>query len=477
MAQIAIIGAGFAGHTAAIYLGNTLGLDHEVTLINKFDYFLYTPSLIWVGVGHMKPEKVCVPLKPIYDRTHVRFVNGTATEIHPDENYVIAERLDQNGPERVDYDYLIIATGPKLNWEGTPGLGPMNGYTLSICHLRTAVQARDEYHETLERLRRGEKARFVIGAGHPETTCQGAAFEYMMNIDRDLVKLGLRDKAELLWLSNEPALADFGVGGIHWKTKGAVQSGEDYVRALFNKHNIKWEVQKGVKNVDHKSIYWEDYSGNHGETHYDFAMLIPQFIGQPMKFIGKEGEDVSDKLMNKAGFVFVDGYYGLSYESLHYTPEAWPAVYQNPVYRNIFAAGIAFAPPGPISPPHTTPNGTNITATAPRTGMVSGIIGRLVAKNLIGLVKEGKMAYQERMTEMYSACIASMGSSLWSGEATSVFLYPIVPNFLRFPNKYGRDERITHLEGGVAGAWIKRIVHTTMLYKAKSYPGWQFIPE
>jgi sulfide:quinone oxidoreductase len=143
----------------------------------------------------------------------------------------------------------------------------------------------------------------------------------------------------------------------------------------------------------------------------------------------------------------------------------------------IIAAGIAFAPPGPISPPHKTPNGTNINATAPRTGMVSGIIGRLEAKNLIGMVKEEKMAYQERMTEMYAACIASMGSSPWSGEATSVFLYPIVPNFLRFPNKYGRDERITHLEGGVAGAWIKRIVHTTMLYKAKSYPGWEFIPE
>jgi len=477
VAKIAVIGAGFAGHTAAIYLGNKLGRDHEVTMINKFEYFLYMPSLIWVGVGHMKPERVCVPLKPIYDRVHVRFVHGTATEIHPDENYVLVESSDHGGQERVKYDYLVIATGPKLNWEGTPGLGPVNGYTLSVCHLKSATHARDEYHQALERMRRNEKVRFVIGVGHPGATCQGAAFEYLMNIDRDLVKLGLRDRAELLWLSNEPTLGDFGIRGLQIKKKGRVLTSDDYIRALFNKHDIKWEIQRGVKEVDDKHIHWEDYDGNHGETGYDFAMLIPQFTGQPIKFVDKKDENISSRVVNKAGFVIVDGYYGLPYESLHYTPEAWPAVYQNPTYRNIFAPGIAFAPPGPISVPHITPNGTSITAAPPRTGMVSGIIGRLVAKNIIGLIREGKMAYQERMTEMFAACIASMGASLWSGSAVSVVVFPIVPNFLRFPNKYGRDEFITHLEGGLAGAWIKRIIHTTMLYKLRSYPGWQFIPE
>ena len=65
MAKIAIIGAGFAGHTAALYLGVQLGKKHDVTMINKQDYFLYVPSLIWVGVGHMKEDKVRFPLKPV----------------------------------------------------------------------------------------------------------------------------------------------------------------------------------------------------------------------------------------------------------------------------------------------------------------------------------------------------------------------------------------------------------------------------
>jgi sulfide:quinone oxidoreductase len=477
MAKVVIIGAGFAGHTAAIYLGNKIGHNHEITMVNKFDYFLYLPSLIWVGIGRMKPEKVRVSLKKIYDRINVRFIHGTASEVHPDEKYILAININGSDAVRVDYDYLIIATGPRLNWEGTKGLGPTNGYTHSVCWLDSAINSSRAYNEYLDRMRCGERVKIVIGVGHPESTCQGAAFEYLMNIHFDLVSHKLRDKADLFWLSNEPVLGDFGVGGVHFKKRGSINNSEIFIREIFSKYNIEWEVQKGVKEVDENNIYWEDYNGNYGETHYDFAMLIPQFQGVQLKFVDKDENDISKNITNNAGFVLVDGFYGLPFENLHYSPEAWPAIYQNPTYRNIFAAGIAFAPPGSISVPHITPNGTIITATPPRTGMVSGIIGRLVAKNIIGLLKENKISYQERMTEMFTACIASTGNSLWSGSAVSVIVYPVVPNYIRFPNTNGRDESITHLEKGVSSAWIKRIIHTTMIYKAHSRFGWQFIPE
>ena len=125
------------------------------------------------------------------------------------------------------------------------------------------------------------------------------------------------------------------------------------------------EIQKGVKQVDDKKTYWEDYDGHYSETDYDFAMLIPQFLGSQLKYIGKDGDDLSRKIINKNGLLYVDGFYGLPYESLQYTPEAWPAVYQNQAYGNVFAAGYSFAPPGSISRPHTTPNGTEITSPSP----------------------------------------------------------------------------------------------------------------
>ena len=61
------------------------------------------------------------------------------------------------------------------------------------------------------------------------------------------------------------------------------------------------------------------------------------------------------------------------------------------------------------------PNGIPQSPAPPRTGMVSGIIGRIVALNIIDLVQEGRMTHSERMTEMAAACIASMGDSLWMG--------------------------------------------------------------
>jgi sulfide:quinone oxidoreductase len=479
MAKVVVLGSGFAGHTAAMYLSSKLGKEHQVTVLSNNDMFSYIPSWIWVGVGHMKPEKTVFKLKPIYDRLGIEFVHASAREIHPDagDQYVIGERNKTKDPVRLDYDYLVIATGPKLNFGATPGLGPEAGLTHSICSLPHAVKSRDAYLEAVEKMKRGEKLRFVIGTGHPGATCQGAAFEYIENIHKDLVKKGIRDKAELLWLSNEPNLGDFGVRGMQVKQNDQLLDSANFIEAAFKDHGIKWQVQTGVTRVDEKAIHWENYAGETGETPFDFAMLIPQFAGQPIKYIGKSGEDVSEKLTNKAGLVLVDGMYGLNYEALEKNPEAWPSTYQNPNYKNIFAAGIAFAPPGPISKPHITKNGTAITAAPPRTGMVSGVIGRVAALNIVDLIKNGKMTHHERMSEMVAACIASMGDSLWDGNAAVMIMYPVVPDIKRYPNQAGRDLFTSIMEMGLAGAWMKFMLHYTFIWKFKALPGWQLIPE
>lgn len=476
MTRIVVIGAGFAGHTAALYLGDALGKSHDITVINKYEHFYYVPSWVWVGIDRMTVEKTRFLLKPVYDKKHVNFVHGKATAVHPDEQYVVVESGDDGQTLQVDYDYLVVATGPKLNYEATEGLGP-KAYTQSICTAPHAAQSRDAYLENIERMKKGEVRKFVVGTGHPAATCQGAAFEYLTNIHKDLLRRGLRDKAELVWLSNERAVGDFGVHGVHAKYKGEIISSEEFITAVFREYDISWEVQKGVYKIDASHIYWEDFAGNYGQTAYDFAMLIPQFTGSPMKYIGQEGQDVSERVVNKAGFVLVDAIYDLPYDRLEMNPTAWPELYQNPYYENIFAAGIAFAPPGPISVPHVTPNGTKIAAAPPRTGMVSGIIGRIVAKNIIDLVKNGRMSHSERMTEMAAACIASMGDSLWDGSAATIMIYPVVPDFRRYPKEYGRDLFVTHMEMGLGGAWMKRLIHSTFMHKLQGRIGWKMIPE
>ncbi|HGY56177.1 MAG TPA: NAD(P)/FAD-dependent oxidoreductase [Caldithrix abyssi] len=477
MAKIVVIGAGFAGHTAALYLGDALGKKHEVTVVNKREYFLFLPSLIWVSVNRMKPEKTYFQLKPVYDKMHVRFIHGSVKEVHPEENFLYAEKNENNEQVKLEYDYLLVATGPKLNFDGTEGLGPHKGTTYSVCTLDHTVETARKYNELVERMEKGEKLKIVAGVGHPAATCQGAAYEFITNVHRDLERRNLRDRAELVWLSNEPELGDFGVRGLTVKKGGWAFTSEQFIKMIYEDFGIKWEIGRGVKAVDNKKAYWEDLNGNEGETDFDFAMLIPQFTGVPIKYVGKSGEDVSEKVVNKAGFTLVDGIYGLPYETLAENPDAWPSVYQNPNYRNIFAAGIAFAPPGPISRPHKNPNGMVISPAPPRTGMVSGIIGRIVAKNIIDLIQKGRMTHQERMSEMFAACIASMGDSLWDGSAATMVLYPVVPDNRRYPNEHGRDMSVTNMEMGLAGAWMKRLIHTTFMHKFKRRIGWKIIPE
>lgn len=477
MAKIVVIGSGFAGQTAALYLGSALGKQHDITVINKYDVFGYTPSWVWVGVGQMNPEKTTFKLKPVYDKFHINFLQGTATAIYVDDQYVLVERADGSGEEKAAYDYLLIATGAKLNFAGTPGLGPHDGYTTSICSLPHAIDARDRLFESIARMEKGERQKIVVGTGHPGATCQGAAFEYLTNIHKVLERRGVRDKADLLWLSNEPALGDFGVRGLSIRKKESILTSDEFIGAAFKLYDIKWQVQTGVRKVEPGKIYWENYEGMEGETAFDLAMLIPQFLGPGFSYYDKDGNDITDKMANKGGFVFVDGIYGLDWDTLAETPEAWPSVYQNRTYKNIFATGIAFAPPGSISRPHVNPNGLSITAAPPRTGMISGIIGRVTALNIIDLVKHGRMTHAERMSEMAAACIASMGDSLWDGSAATIVIYPVVPDPRTYPNEQGRDMFVTDMEMGLAGAWMKRMIHSTFMHKLQGRIGWKFVPE
>ena len=46
-------------------------------------------------------------------------------------------------------------------------------------------------------MKKGEKKTIVIGTGHGNCTCQGAAFEYLFNVEYELRRRNVRDKANI----------------------------------------------------------------------------------------------------------------------------------------------------------------------------------------------------------------------------------------------------------------------------------------
>jgi sulfide:quinone oxidoreductase len=134
---------------------------------------------------------------------------------------------------KVGYDFLINATGPALRFDKTEGLGPDGGNSLSVCLPQHAAQAAAVLDEEVERMRRGEKRRFLVGVSHGTCTCEGAAFEYIVNLEFELRHRGVRDRAEITWITNEYELGDFGMGGMHLERSGYITPSSIFNASLF----------------------------------------------------------------------------------------------------------------------------------------------------------------------------------------------------------------------------------------------------
>ena len=158
-------------------------------------------------------------------------------------------------------------------------------------------------------------------------------------------------------------------------------------------------------------------------------------------------------------------------------PGDWPRYYQSPAHPNLFAAGIAFAPPHPISQLRTNADGFMISPAPPRTGMPSAMIGKAVAHSVVDMLGGSNVpTHAASMAEMGAACVASAGANPFTGTAASITVFPIVPDYERYPET-GRDMSYTFGEIGLAGHWIKILLHHMFLYKARLRPGWALIPE
>lgn len=477
MSRIVVLGAGFSGHTVALFLRKQLPMEHEVHVISPQSFFQYMPSLVWAGIGQMQPERTTMELAPIYRKQKIRFTVARAATINVDQQTVETDKGDQ-----FPFDYLVNATGPYLNFEGTPGLGPEKGFTSSICTKSHAIEAAEKYHVALEKMRQGKRQTIVVGTGHAASTCQGAAFEYIQNIHFDLQHKGLRDLCDLIWFSNEPRLGDLGMGAFVFNVKGELRESEELTAWLLGDCGIRHMVGARPVKIEPGKLFWENVQGQEGCLDFDFAMLIPQFTGQKLNYVNSSGELINDRMCNPAGFMKVDADYTSGSRGYdNYRPEDWPGTYQSPLYPNLFAAGIAFAPPHPVSAPSgTTSSGALIHASPPRTGMISCIIGKLLADNITTLVLHGPKAQLKKlsMSQMPAVCVASQRKSVWNGSAIMVALYPVVPDYGKYSRAHGgRDMSVTTYEIGKASAWLKYILHYVFLYKMAAKPGWHLIPE
>jgi len=336
MAHVAIVGAGIAGVPCAYELRKRLGHQHRVTLIGSSAYFEFTPSNPWMAVGWRQRQDTRVQLSGPLESKGVEWIADGVESIDTSGRRLVL----RNGRD-LHYDYLVIATGPKLAFDEVPGLGP-DGFTQSVCTQEHSVEAWEKYQEFL--LNPGPIVGAAAGA-----SCFGPAYEFATIIDANLRKRKLRDRVPITFVTSEPYIGHMGLGGVG-DSKGLMES------ELRQRH-IKWVTNSRITAVTDGSmaIAEHDEEGKLKKEHqlpFKYAMVLPAFKGV-------DAVAAVPELCNPRGFVLIDE---------HQRSKKYPEIY---------SAGVCVAIP-PVEP-------TPVPTGAPKTGymiesMVTAICENIVAE-------------------------------------------------------------------------------------------------
>jgi sulfide:quinone oxidoreductase len=201
--RVVIVGGSFGGVNAAYELRRRLGQDVEITVISRDAGFTFLPSLPWLIMGWRDPSRLQVPLGAPLQRRRIRFVHAEVQELDAAKCEV------RTATQAHPYDALVVACGADLDYAAVPGLGPAAGNTHSTFTLDEAMAARD----ALARVTGADTGRIIVGAA-AGASCIGPAYEIVMMIDTVLKRLGKRHRFTITFVTPEPFLGHFGVGGI-----------------------------------------------------------------------------------------------------------------------------------------------------------------------------------------------------------------------------------------------------------------------
>ena len=360
MAEVVVIGAGLSGTLMAYELLPQLRKEDRLTVVSQGTVYHFVPSNPWVAVGWRKQGEIEIDLVEIMRRKGVRLLTLGAQRVHPSEN-----RIELGDGSSIDYDYLVIATGPELAFDEIPGLGP-RGFTQSICHVDHATSAKDAFDKLA-----ANPGPVVIGAVQG-ASCFGPAYEFLFILETELRRRKLRDRVPMTFVTSEPYIGHLGLDGVG-DTRGLLE------REMREKH-IKWITNARVDSIKPGQMLVEEFAEN-GTVHkahdlpFAYSMMLPAFRG-----VGAVRG--IEKLTNARGFVIVDKHQ------------------RNPAFPNVFGVGVCVA----IAPVGATP----VPVGVPKTGFMIESMVTAAAMN-IGALLGGRKAMAEPTWN--AVCLADFGDS------------------------------------------------------------------
>src|SRR3972149_1582206 len=241
MAHIVIIGAGIGGVSTAYEMDELARPGDRVTVVSDAPSLHFVASNPWAAASGHKHGEIELSVAQRLGKRGSGFPAAGARRVHPARN-----RVELGDGTFLDYDFLVITTGPKVAFEAIEGLGP-NGYTQSVCHVDHAVVAGRAWKQFV-----ADPGPIVVGAVQG-ASCFGAAYEAAFTMDADLRRLGVRDRAPMTLATAEPYVGHLGLGGMG--------ESRQMLESAMRDKDIRWIANANVTRVEQDRMYVTQLGG------------------------------------------------------------------------------------------------------------------------------------------------------------------------------------------------------------------------